>query len=318
MKNRIKVSISIIVFTGILFGIHATRTTHPDHIVRVGYLSILTGAPHYIALDQELYSKANIDIETTQFQSSNQLYNAVAAGDIDIAPELSALPALINHIKDPSKVKIFTTTKISTERPFDQLVVKEDSEIFELKDLENTKIGVFPGSTASKFVQNYLTKNGVDVSTIELIKLPPQNQLQALEADSIDALYAYEPNLSFALIKNNARTVGTPIYSSYLEDNPLGAGIVSENFIVQHPKLARKVVGVYDRTFDYLTTNDKEVRQIMMREMKLDPEVAEKMNFMYHTKSTELDMEQFQKLIDILLDLNELPSQPDLSTLFFE
>ena len=317
MKNKSILVIVAIIIIAVIAVIFEGGKKSSDRVVKVGYLSILTGAPHFIALDQKLYENAGIKIEATQFQSSNQLYDAIANGDIDITPELSALPVLINHIKDTGRVEVFTTTKFTTEYPFDQLVVKNESKIIELTDLAGKKIGVFPGSTATAFLKDYLSKNNVDTSKIEYVQIPPQNQLQAFEANSIDALYAYEPNLAMAQVKH-ARVLGTPIFSSYLENNPLGVGIVSKKFKTEYPSLTKKIIGVYDQSFDYLVAKDQESRAILVREMKIDPEVAEKMNLVYHVKSTEINEEYLQKLIDILISFKELPSQPDLSTLFYK
>lgn len=317
MNKRISIPIFILVLLAIVVGVVMNNKNEPKKTIRVGYLSILTGAPHFIAIDQKFYEKEGLNIEGTQFQSSNQLYDAIAKGDIDITPEVSVLPVLINHIKDSGKVKIFTTTEMTTQDPFDQLIVKNDSTITKLSDLAGKKIGVFPGSTATAFLKDYLIKNGVDVSKIEFIQIPPQNQLQALEVNSIQALHAYEPNIATGLVKLKAKTLGSPVYSSYLENNPIGVGIVSAKFAAEQPRLAKKVIRIYDKSFDFLLTNDSESRNVLIKEMKIDPEVAKVMNLIYQTKSTDLDKNHFQKFVDILIELKELPSQPDLSTIFY-
>ena len=317
LKNNV-VSVLVVLAIIALIAIFFVKNNDKDsQVVRIGYLSILTGAPHFIAIEQDLYNKAGVSIEVAQFQSSNQLYESIVKGDVDITPEISVLPVLINELKDPGKIEIFTTTKFTTEKPFDRVVVKSGSQITNIAGLVGKKVGVFPGSTATTFLKEYLESRGVDTLAIEFVQLAPQNQIPALEAGSIDALYAYEPNLSTAVVKNGSRAITPSVFASLIENNPLGSGIVSKKFVENNPDLASKVIGVFDEAFNYLVTNDTESRQLMVREMGIDTNVAERMNFSYHTTSVGLDMETFRRFTNILVELGELSSEPDLSNLFY-
>lgn len=302
-----------------IIGIYSiNKNKNQGKTVRIGYLSDIGSADHFIAKNQNLYEKAGFKIKESVFNSSNQLYDAVARGDIDIVPDLSSVPILINQIKDPGKVKIFRTDLQYVDKPFDQIIVMPSSPIQFLNDLADKKIGVFPGSTATAFIKDYLyAKNSVDISKIEFIQIPPQEQLQALEAGSIDALYAYEPNATYALVKMEARVTGTPIQSWSKEGNPVTVGIVSSDFSQANPDLAEKIIKIYDQTNNFLKNNDTETRQILIKELKLDPEVAQKVNLNYHSNSDEINKEAYQKLIDQLISIGVLDSQPDMSTIFY-
>lgn len=321
MKSTKTLSIVGIIVVVLALGSYVIAKTLPSdnsNVVRVGYLSSVLGFPHHVALEKGLYEKANLKIEATEFQSSNQLYDALAQGNIDIAPELSALPVLINDLKDPGKIQIFSTTKINSERPFDQLLAPKKMNLTIPSDLAGKKIGVFPGSTATAFLKDYLTKNNVDISKIEFIQIPPANQAQAFMSGSIDALYAYEPVLSQLIVKEGAIQIGSPIYASYLQDNPVGTGVVTTKFVQASPELAQKTINVYNEVFSFLEQNDTEARAIIEKTLHLDSDVAEQVNFMYQTLSTQIDQKHFQAMVDILLSLKELPSQPDLSHLFYK
>ena len=307
--------ISVIVGISAIIKIHQKKTT----TIKVGYLPSIGAAPHFISKNESLYEKAGLEIEATEFQSSNQIYDAVAQGKIDITPDISSVPILINHITDPGKVKIFTTQIQNIDKPFDQIIVTQSSPIQSIENLAGKKIGVFPGSTATAYIKDYLAaRNKVDISKTEFVQISPPSQLQALEAGSIDALYAYEPTLSAALVEINARPIGLPIQPSYIEENPNGVGIVSSKFLQANPNLAKKIIEVYDQTYDFLNDHDAETRQILIKELKLNPEVAQKVSFSYHSKSNEIDKDTYKKLVDLFISFGEIKSRPDLSILFYK
>lgn len=319
MKQKTAVWTIIIVVVAIVLIIIFAGHKKPsdDSTVRIGYLAMMVGAPHFIAADQGMYEKAGLKVEATQFQSSNQLYDALAQGQIDATPELAALPVLINQITDPGKVQITSFTEFTKEYPFDEVVVKNGSPIASLADLAGKKVGVFPGSTATAFLKDYLKNHGVDISKIEFVQIPAGNQIQAFEAGSIDALYSYQPNLAIILVKGMGHAISEPIFASYVDKSPVGVGAISTKFVQEHPDLAKRIVEVYDDAYTFLRTDDAKSREILTRDMNLEPAVAAKMSLAYHSVHTELDHDLFNKFTDILVSLGELKSKPDLSNIFY-
>ncbi len=305
----------LVVIGGVVF--LSNRKTEPEPTVRVGYLPGLVGYLHFVAADQGFYQKQGITVEATEFQSSNQLYDALAQGKVDITPELAALPVFINQVTDPGKVKIIDVAHLRSTEPFDQVVVLPTSPIQSLPDLARKKIGVFPGSTGAAFLKDFLSKRGIDVSGIEFVQLPAPNQIQALEAGSIDALYAYEPNRTYALVKQGARLIGPPIFTSYVDDDPNGVAVISSAFLTRYPALAKRAIGAYDQASEFSEKNDTQLRTLLSKDMKIDPEVAQKMSLIHQGTSTEIDQAKLQAYADVLLSIGELKARPDLSTLIY-
>ncbi len=288
-----------------------------ERVVRVGYITGIFSYLHVVAVDQGLYERAGIKVEATEFQSGNQLYDALAQGKIDVSPQASTFPILANHITDPGRVKVFSISRLPVSTPYDQLVVLPDSPIRQLSDLAGKKVGISPGGTGGMFLKDFLSKRRVDISKTEFVLLPFPNQIQALEAGSIDALYAYEPNRTKALVVDHARSIDQSIFASYFEDNPQLAGALSAQFAVEEPLLAKKVVGAYDQAVDFSEQNETQLRTILNRELRLDSEVVRQMNLIHEGRSTEIDRGKLQELVDLLLAIGGLKSQPDLSTLIY-
>jgi len=316
MNNKkilmILIIVLIIVSLFSVFYFRQDKTT-----VKIGYLPILASLPLYVAQENGYFVEEGVNIETVQLQSSNQLVDALVRGDIDIVVESSAVPALIVETIDSGELKIFSISDITTETPFDAVIVKKDSELEKLEDLENKKIGVFPGSTATNLLRKYLDEQGIDTSTIEFIQIIPPNQLSALYAGSIDALHPYEPSTTIAIESGNAKKIYGSIYASQLNHNPQGVALISTDFIKQNPSLAKKTINAFDKASDFIRQNDEETRKIIPKYVSVDQNVADKVILLYMGRSDNFDEEIMQDYADMIFEIGELESEVDVSNILY-
>jgi ABC-type nitrate/sulfonate/bicarbonate transport system substrate-binding protein len=175
--------------------------------VRIGYLSNTGSLPLFVAEEKGFFTEEGIHEEATPIATSNQLVDALAAGNLDAYPESSAYPVLAVELQSPGRLKIFSASEITKQKPFDSILVKDSSPIGTLPDLAGKRIGVFPGSTATSLLRKYLKDSHIDVSGIVFVPIPPQTQLGALLEGSIDALHAYEPTTAIALARGGVREI---------------------------------------------------------------------------------------------------------------
>jgi len=285
--------------------------------VRIGYLPILASLPLYVAQENGYFADANIQIETIQLQSSNLLVDALIRGDIDFVVESSAVPAIIAETIDPGKIKVFSISDITPEAPFDALIIKKDSELITLEDIKDKKIGVFPGSTATKLLKKFLDDKNIDTSGIEFVQLIPPNQLPALTSGSIDVLHSYEPITAIALENGDAKKLYGSVYAEQLNHNPQGVALVSASFLKDSPETAKEVIGAFDRTSDFIRENDSETRRIVSKYVKVDKKVASKVVFLYMSKSNKIDHQVLQDYADMLHELGELEGKLDVSNIVY-
>src|SRR5215471_17768281 len=148
--------------------------------VRIGYLSNTGSVPLFVAEEKGYFVEEGIREEATPIATSNQLVDALAAGNLDAYPESSAYPALAVEAQSPGRLKIFAASAITRQKPFDSLLVKENSSIQKVSDLAGRRIGVFPGSTATSLLRKFLKDSKVEVGGITFVPIPPQTQLGAL------------------------------------------------------------------------------------------------------------------------------------------
>lgn len=316
-KNYMPFALAAVVLALIIGSAVYFQLPQSERVIKIGYLPILASLTLYVAQENSYFDEQGIKIETIQLQSSNQLVDALLRGDIDVVPESSVIPVLAVETLDSGKIKIFSVSDATLETPFDSLVVKKDSELNTLNDLENKKIGVFPGSTATNLLKKFLSDKGIDISKIEFVQIIPPEQLPALFADSVDVIHSYEPTTTIALESGETRKLYGSIYAEQLNHNPAGVGLISTKFIKENPDLAKKTIDAFNKASDFIKQSDAETRKIIPKYIKVEQNVADKVVFLYMSRSDEINKDATQAYADMLFELGELKTKLDVSGLFY-
>lgn len=274
--------------------------------VRIGYLDLVTSLPLFVAQGRGFFAEQGVDYKITSVASSNKIVEDIVSGDLDCFIGASAVPALAAELRSPGRLKVFAVSEITADKPFDALLVKKDSPIRTLSDLSGRKVAVFPGTTAKSLLSKYLGDKGVNVSAITFVPMPPANHLDALMASAVDVIYAYEPTIAIALSSGTVKKLHGSVYADMLSPNPISVSVVSTGFLRDHPETAAKVITALLRGMKYIRTNDKETRLILIEQMKLSREAANRCVFLYMLGHEQINMAVFQRFADMLTELGEL------------
>ena len=285
--------------------------------VKIGFLNNTGSLPLFVAEEKGFFNEEGIREEATPIATSNQLVDALVAGNLQAFPESSAYPVLAVELQSPGRLKIFAASAITRQRPFDVLLVKENSPIAKLSDLGGKRIGVFPGSTATSLLRKYLKDSHVAVAGITFVPIPPQTQLGALLEGSIDALHSYEPTTAIALARGGVRKLFGSVYAELLEPNLQGVGVVSARFLREQPETARKVIRALEKAMAFMRQNEAETRQILGRRLKLEERVAQTSVLLDVQPHVEIDRGALQKYADMLSGLGELKGQVNVDGLIY-
>lgn len=278
----------------------------PHRAIRVGYLPIIASLPLFVARDEGFFRKEGLTVDLIEFSDSNRLSDALATGMLDVAPTVALAPMANLEASFPNRIRVFSVSRMTKEDPFDAIVVRANSPVNSLKDLEAGKIGTFPGTTATALLRHFLKKRGVITSNILIIPLAPPNQLAATESGSVDALHAYEPILSLALSKGYRQIEGS-IYASLHEPAPIGCSAISRKFERDNPDLAARFLSAFDSSIQFIRTHQPEARRILEASSIVPPAAAKHcslLNLSLTTEDATLDIDAY---LDILRRLGEVP-----------
>lgn len=289
----------------------------PDKVVKIGYAPNIGYLPLHIAVEQKLFEEEGVRVELVQLQSAQQLYEALVRKEVDYVPFLSTVVILNGEAVSGGNVRVSTVSDISLDNPFDGLLVKKDSEILTLKDLQDKKIGVFPGTTGMNFMKQYLQGKGIDVATIEFVQLAPPSQLPSLESGAIDAMFAYEPSVTLGVEKFGFRKlVDESVFASQINHAAFGSYVFSTAFSNEYPKLADKIVRAMDKGNAVISNDPSKARSIAKKIYNLDDAVAQKVSMVKMIPSTEFKQDMFGQFADFLVKIGELKAATNLSLLF--
>lgn len=315
MKYIYLLFFSIIVFIGCKNKSEKQENSSGIQKVKVGYLNMVSSLTHFVAQENGYYLEENLLVEGNPIQSSNLIAQELVAGHINVGIELSIVPVLKQLELAPNSIKIFSTSNITIDNGFDAIVVKQNSSIQNLQDLAGKKVGGFPGTTAKvSFLQLFKGKFP-DLEQTEFIQLTPNLHIQSLETGDIDALFAYEPVLSTGIVKYNFRTIFPSVYGTQFTPNPIGVGAVNEKWLEENRETAKAFFKAIDKAVQFIEKNPVKAKDILAKATNIDSEIAQNMNTLPLSTSTEIDLVNLDKYLLLLKELNEINEVPSASSI---
>jgi ABC-type nitrate/sulfonate/bicarbonate transport system substrate-binding protein len=280
-------------------------------VVRIAYLPIIPSLPLFVVQEQRLFEKENLKAEMLLLSSSNDLVNALVAGQADLLPGVSIIPIIHLEIQHPGMVRVFSHSRMNQTNALDKIIVKENSSLHGVRDLQGRKMGVFPGTAPQKMLVTFLKKRGLNTETIRFVQLAPQVQLSSLESGAVDALFSYEPVTTTALVHGGYRVLFGSVYADLLNPCPIGVSVIARDFERAKPEAAGRSVKVLQQGIAYMAANPRLARSLLPQFTKLPPEIAERVNIADVTLQNQLDVANLQAFIDLLYLSGEIPEKLD-------
>lgn len=232
--------------------------------VKIGYVPLLHALPIYMAMDKNYFTQAGIDAEMVKFESPNQMIDAIMLGKIEFISTTGAsgISAVADN-KNPGKIKLFALSGGSYDNPNEALLVKTDSTITQISDLNGKKLGILAGTIQWRTIaKDMLAKNNLTADKdTQLVELAAGVQVQALANNQVDAVLALEPVVTIAKQKGIAKEIShAPM--EHLIANPFypGAGVISTSFAQKNPETAKKVIEVINKAILEADSNMTEAR----------------------------------------------------------
>ncbi len=133
--------------------------------VTAAWLPIMQTTAYYVAIEEKLFEKACIEIDSNKMESPNQIIDALIAERADFGPPGAAAGiAMIAESKFPGKLKIFGLQGggIAVNRINDGLIVKPDSPIKVFADLKGKTLGHVPGIQWRTISRHMVRAAGLD------------------------------------------------------------------------------------------------------------------------------------------------------------
>lgn len=284
--------------------------------VSFGYQPFGSNLAFFVAMEKGFFKEQGLEVTPEKIISANDAANAVVNGAI-VGNATVPLNVLLNiEENQPGLMKIFMVKATSKETWSDYLLVKKGSNIDSISQLKGKKVGGYPGS-AQQTLLRLILRQFMDDKDIITVEMPPNTQLQGLDAGQIDALLTYDDIAITALQNNIAQVLVENPICKYVVDPLYGFPyVISTKFVKENPKTARRIRDAMYKAAEFIKTNEQEARQIMAKWVGTKPEIAEKVNLWAQVKAEDVDREALQKLADIFYEGGVTKKRIDTSHLY--
>lgn len=284
--------------------------------VTAAWLPIMQTTAYYVALEEGLFEKACIQIDSQKMESPNHIIDALVAGRADFGPPGAAAGiAMLAESKFPGTFKVFGLQGggIKVGLINDGLIVAPDSTIASFKDLKGKTLGHVPGIQWRTIARYMVRKAGLDPDKdLKLIDLAVAMQVPAVAGRTVDATLSLEPVGSIAVASGKAkRAMTNPVASVIADPFYSGAAVLTTKFIRERPEVARKVVAVIDEATDLVNADFGKYKAILpkytaIRDSQLSL-LAKPYLRPYHDLN-ETDMNSYQAFVDVFVEEGVMPA----------
>lgn len=323
MKAKTFPSLALGLSLAIAAVLPVTATAQPLEKVTASWLPIMQTMAYYVALEEGLFEKAGIEIESVRFQNPNQIIDSLVSGQADFGPPGAAAGiTVLAESRFPGTFKVFGLQGGSIKYGFDNdaLVVSGDSTIESFADLKGKSIGTIPGVQWRTITSHILRRNGLEPGRdVTLSEIAVPQQIASVASGAVDATLSLEPVGSIAdNIEDVKKAMNNPVAQFISDPFYSGAAVLTTDFIKKRPEVARKVVEVLDEATRLANEDFDKYRPIIAKYTAVGPEQAQYVAQPYLRAWNALndeDLDSYQAFVDVFHTEGVLQDRIDVRTI---
>src|SRR5690625_2784931 len=276
-----------------------------DNVIRIGYQK---NGPLVIvkslgSLDEKLESRG-YDVEWKEFQEGPALVEALNAGSIDIGRTGNS-PVIFAQAAEASFV-ILAAGKSKFHGS--GILVRENSNIKQIKDLKGKEIGFAKGSSSHFLLVKALEQDGLNYEDITPAFLSPGDARVAFEQGNIDAMVVWDPFTASTEINSNGKMLVNGEGLSTDRD----FFIATESFADAHADITDMVIDEVTESSEWANNNHDDLIPMLAPILNIDEEsiqmAAERRTYGVDDITEEIIEEQ-QEIADTFYELNIIPKE---------
>jgi ABC-type nitrate/sulfonate/bicarbonate transport system substrate-binding protein len=219
----------------------------------------------FSAREHQMFEKAGLKPTYIKFLSGPAMFAALKSGDVDVT--FGGMPPFVHGIAQDLDLSIFLWTFTTTP----PLVVRPDSGIRSIKDLANKKIGTVMGSSAHYTLAQYLTDNGMPMSSVQVLNMPVTSLVPAFTKSDIPAAIIWEP-WGVKLMNLGGTRVGNR--GGFDKYSQTGIYWGRRVWMEQHSQVMQQLLGVLDNAMAMVRKDPAAAANALAKQTGLDPEEA--------------------------------------------
>ena len=248
-------------------------------------------------VEKGFFRERQLDVEVEAAQGGATTIPALVSGDVQVGGS-NVVSLLIAASRDlPIQVIAPGTSAQESGEDFGALLVAEDSDVRDMRDLEGKRIAVNTlNNIADVVVKAAAEEEGADPSKLRLIEVPFPEMGATLASGDVDAAFSIEPFVSTS-VQSGAEVVN----SSYVATEPdmqVGAYAVARDFAQENAETVDAFKAAVAETAEYLSGHEQAFRDYLSEKAEVDPKLANRMALPQWTQ--ELNVESLQNTAELM------------------
>jgi sulfonate transport system substrate-binding protein len=259
-------------------------------------------------LNQEL-AKEKATASWDSFKSGPLVNEAVAGGNED-AGFMADLPAIIAK---STGQKISIVSNLAYGEKALAVLVPKNSTIHSVADLKGKKVGYAVGSYAEHLLALLLDKQGLGLSDVQSVNLSADDQVVALQSNSVDAIVIWEQYITKLKSEGAARVLadGTGIKRGNM------VTYFTDDFASKHPAVVRAYIRAVQRGADLIASDPDKAANAVAKDFGVSPAELKEIwkNLTFTTKLGPADTKAITDVKDFAYKNGILKSDVNISDL---
>jgi NitT/TauT family transport system substrate-binding protein len=277
----------------------------------VGVLPLADYAAVYWAKDEGFFEDAGLDVTLQPISGGPVGIQTTVAGEIDCSFANTIATVVAQTSGVPVTMAVLSSA-LGDESNL--IVVREDSPIRSIEDLDGATIGVNTTNNIGDVAfYNLLDGKGIDID-VQFVEVPFGEMIDGVKGGSIDATHVPEPFRSAALAAG-LRPVAD-LTEKPNEDLPAAAFVCGDQFVQKNPNTTRAFAEALYAAGADMVDREADVRSWLPGVAGVPEAVAQNMKL--PTYFSEPEPDQVQRLVDLLDGQGLLHGDYDMDDYFYQ
>ncbi|MFC7533819.1 ABC transporter substrate-binding protein [Actinoplanes sp. GCM10030250] len=281
--------------------------------VDVGVIAIVDVAPIYLGQAKGFFRSRGIDLTLTTAQGGAAIVPGVLSGQFQFGFSNAISLLLAQSQKVPIKAVVNGNNSTGVaDADFGALFVKADSPVKSPKDLAGKTVAA---NTLKNIVETTVKasvkKDGGDAKAVKFTELAFPDQVPALQAGQVDAIFVVEP-FQQAAIAAGARRIASP-YVDAAPDLTVALYFTSQQLLASDSGLVSRFTEAMKESLTYADGHPEEVRQALGTYTKIPPETRDAL--ILPRWPAEVNTASIEALGKLAVEDGLLSQQPDVAAL---
>jgi len=281
--------------------------------VQVGVIPIVDVASIYLGDQEGIFEEHGIDLTLTLAQGGAAIVPAVQSGDFDFG--FSNVTSLLVAADSGLPIQIVAAgpqTTGDSENDFSAVMVKSDSGIESVADLEGKRVAV---NTLNNIFDSVISEGvleaGGDPSNVDFVEVGFPDMLAQLESDNVDAISAVDP---FTTVADNEgyERIFAP-FADVVDELGVGTYFASQQLVDEDPELVESFYTAMQESQAYADENPDAVREVLGEYTEIDEAVLSEIAIPTFPEEVNLDsLEAVSEISERHGLIEEMPNLDDL------